>query len=306
MRVCKLSITAAFGPANGTTPGSGSGSGSGSMVVGQSPSLDAARVASQMRGGLKLVNNTNLERLSAPQKAELFRLKGSFLAGLSREPEAEEAYSQAAQLSGDYGKNWYTWGEYCEELMARDHKVQYGLQAMACYAQALQHKYSGAAAHLAVPRMLWMLTSDDGEQTLAKAMETLGSQLPAAVWIPWLPQLTSSLMRAEASQMHALLDKVHECTRLHVVHGRTHKQKYARAQIHAQPHPCTNTPTHARAGIGPVPAGRLLLPPGAAAGTSRCARSNLFPCSDRTTHFMTSMSHCGLTNTVWRRAGTLW
>ena len=73
---------------------------------------DPAATQSSLRGGLNLVNSTNLEYFNDTQKAELFRLKGTFLQSLDRQPEANQAYSNAAQIGGDYGKNWYTWGEY--------------------------------------------------------------------------------------------------------------------------------------------------------------------------------------------------
>lgn len=53
------------------------------------------------RGGLNMINNTNLEFFNDKQKAELFRLKGSFLTSLGAKQEANNAYSHAVQV-----RNW--------------------------------------------------------------------------------------------------------------------------------------------------------------------------------------------------------
>lgn len=50
------------------------------------------------RGGLNMINNTNLEFFNSKQKAELFRLKGVFLTSLGAKQEANNAYSHAVQV----------------------------------------------------------------------------------------------------------------------------------------------------------------------------------------------------------------
>lgn len=53
----------------------------------------------QQRGGLNMINSTNLEFFNSKQKAELFRLKGIFLTSPGAKQEANNAYSQAVQVS---------------------------------------------------------------------------------------------------------------------------------------------------------------------------------------------------------------
>lgn len=62
-----------------------------------------------LKGGLNLVNSTNLSFFDARQKAELFRLKGYFLRSLNDEPKAHQAYCHAVQISPTYarGKSMY-------------------------------------------------------------------------------------------------------------------------------------------------------------------------------------------------------
>lgn len=44
-------------------------------------------------------------------------------------------------------------------------------------------------------RVLWLLASDDDKSTLGRTLETYGKSLPEWVWIPWIPQLLTSLTR---------------------------------------------------------------------------------------------------------------
>lgn len=44
-------------------------------------------------------------------------------------------------------------------------------------------------------RVLWLLSLDDEKSTLGRTLETYGRTLPEWVWIPWIPQLLTSLTR---------------------------------------------------------------------------------------------------------------
>lgn len=44
-------------------------------------------------------------------------------------------------------------------------------------------------------RVLWLLSLDDEKSTLGRTLETYGKPLPEWVWIPWIPQLLTSLTR---------------------------------------------------------------------------------------------------------------
>ncbi|CAN0564923.1 unnamed protein product, partial [Ectocarpus sp. 12 AP-2014] len=87
------------------------------------------------RGGLNMINNTNLEFFNSKQKAELFRLKGVFLTSLGAKQEANNAYSHAVQVCCHFAKGWYSWARYCDGIFAEQTKVHCAVQAMACYLQ---------------------------------------------------------------------------------------------------------------------------------------------------------------------------
>ncbi|CAM9687794.1 unnamed protein product, partial [Hapterophycus canaliculatus] len=157
----------------------------------------------EQRGGLNMINNTNLEFFNSKQKAELFRLKGVFLTSLGAKQEANNAYSHAVQISGDFAKGWYSWARYCDGIFAEQTKVHCAVQAMACYLQAINHNSTGA--RLMMSRVLWLLSLDDDKSTLGRTLETYGRTLPEWVWIPWIPQLLTSLTRREAQYVTTLV-----------------------------------------------------------------------------------------------------
>lgn len=59
--------------------------------------------------------------------------------------------------------------------------------------QAINHNSTGA--RLMMSRVLWLLSLDDEKSTLGRTLETYGRTLPEWVWIPWIPQLLTSLTR---------------------------------------------------------------------------------------------------------------
>ncbi|OQR95529.1 phosphatidylinositol kinase (PIK-L3) [Thraustotheca clavata] len=157
----------------------------------------------EYKGGLSLLNNTNLDYFDARQKAELFRLKGLFMEALGEMSDANQAFSHCLQLCDSYGKGWLSWGRYCDTLFNERKEIEFAAQTIACYLQAVHHRSSSARLYLA--RVLWLLSMDNDNGVLIHAFETHGKQLPIWIWIIWIPQLLMSLCRPEAPQIRGLL-----------------------------------------------------------------------------------------------------
>ncbi|OQR96405.1 phosphatidylinositol kinase (PIK-L3) [Achlya hypogyna] len=157
----------------------------------------------EFKGGLSLLNNTNLDYFDARQKAELFRLKALFLDALGDKTDANVAFSHCLQLCDSYGKGWLSWGQYCDALYSERGDIDFAAQTIACFLQAVHHRSSSARLYLA--RVLWLLSMDNENGVLIQAFETHGKQLPIWIWIVWIPQLLMSLCRPEAPQIRGLL-----------------------------------------------------------------------------------------------------
>jgi transformation/transcription domain-associated protein len=186
---------------------------------------DGPDTATDLRGGLSIVNNTNLDYFSSQQKAELFRLKASFLSALGSRSKANQAYCHSSQISPGYGKTWLSWGEHCVEMAeateveaaavgaegaAADYMmkiIQLNAQAMGCFLEAVKCGYDNARMHLS--SVLWMLRKDgDKEGLLVQTLTEKGTSLPEWVWIPYIPILLSSLGRVEGKTVKMLLEKI--------------------------------------------------------------------------------------------------
>jgi transformation/transcription domain-associated protein len=123
----------------------------------------AGQSATLAQAGLSIINHTNLEYFTPEQTAELFRLKALFLAAQDQRGEANQAFSHAMQIAGAYGKGWLTWGRYADELYEKEpiNRIV-GLNAMACYLEAVNHSAAeGAGARLLLSRVLQMLLIDE-------------------------------------------------------------------------------------------------------------------------------------------------
>jgi len=188
----------------------------------------------ERHGGLNLINTTNLSFFDAYQKSELFRLKAMFLSSLGGKSKANQAYCHSVQICPTHAKAWDSWGVLCSALGAsaekqvdqtaasnsseeagKDQKAaaakkvaQYLAQAMGCYLEAIQIEAS-EWSRIHLPKCLWMLTKDGPSHgVLCQTFENRGAQLPSWVWLPWVPQLLTSLYRHEGRAVKAVLSRV--------------------------------------------------------------------------------------------------
>ncbi|KAI8052219.1 hypothetical protein BDF22DRAFT_743794 [Syncephalis plumigaleata] len=126
----------------------------------------------ELASGLEVINNTNLAYFGVRQKAEFFALKGDFLARLERNDEANVAYAAATNADLNLPKAWSSWGRFLDGLFQQHpDQIEYASRAMDCYLQACCLQRSPKSRrHIA--RILWLLSTDDAQGTVAKTFET--------------------------------------------------------------------------------------------------------------------------------------
>ena len=174
-----------------------------------------------LKGGLNLVNSANVSYFSDRQKAEVFRLKAYFLNELRDKPKANQAYCQAVQVCPNHARAWQDWGDLCVSLSDATRKKladdktdkkdlakkasQYLSQAAGCYLEALRVDTSEQSRDR-IPHCLSMLAAD-GKQfgNVCRTLQARGASTPAWCWLPWIPQLLSSLCRVEARAVNPIL-----------------------------------------------------------------------------------------------------
>jgi len=186
----------------------------------------------EKKGGLNLINTTNLSYFDSSQKSELFRLKADFLEALGGRTKATQAYCHAVQLCPTYARAWTSWGGLCwsladlvetqsrrqttsnsaedkEKKASNAKKVcQYLAQSMGCYLEAI-HCETSEENRMHLPRCLIMLAKDGASPgLLCSTFEKYAPTLPSWVWLPWIPQLLSSLCRTEAKSAKILLQGI--------------------------------------------------------------------------------------------------
>uniref|UniRef100_A0A0L8IF18 Non-specific serine/threonine protein kinase n=1 Tax=Octopus bimaculoides TaxID=37653 RepID=A0A0L8IF18_OCTBM len=157
--------------------------------------------------GLDIIEITNLKYFTKEMTAELYVLKGMFLAQLNRSDDANKAFSAAVQMSDTLVKAWAQWGDYLDAVFTRDKQIQQGVWAITCYLHACRHQNeSRSRKYLA--KVLWLLTYDDEKATLTEAVDKYSNGVPAVQWLPWIPQLLTCLVRSEGRLILNLLTQV--------------------------------------------------------------------------------------------------
>lgn len=162
----------------------------------------------ELTSGLDVINNTNLNYFGAQQKAEFYTLKGMFLAKLNQVNEANEAFGVALYYDLRLAKAWAEWGQYNDQRFKAD-PTNYELasNAVSCYLEAAG-LYKSAKSRNLLSRILWLLSLDNEEGSIASAFENFKGETPVWYWITFIPQLLTSLSHREARLCKAVLVKI--------------------------------------------------------------------------------------------------
>lgn len=159
----------------------------------------------ELSSGLDVINNTNLNYFSAPQKAEFYTLKGMFLAKLNRRDEANDAYGMALFFDITAAKAWAEWGYFNDRKFKDDPSdLMAAKQALTCYLQATS-SYKSHKARKLIARILWLLSLDDANGTIASGFEDFKGETPIWYWITYIPQLLTGLSHKEAPRVQPIL-----------------------------------------------------------------------------------------------------
>ncbi|KAI1075256.1 FAT domain-containing protein [Whalleya microplaca] len=162
----------------------------------------------ELTSGLDVINNTNLNYFNNQQKAEFFTLKGMFLEKLKQKEEADAAYGTALYYDISKAKAWAEWGYFNDRKFKEDPTdTNSARQALTSYLQAIGSYKSGKARKL-IARILWLLSLDDSNGTIAAGFDDYKGDTPVWYWITFIPQLLTGLGHKEAPKVHAILLKI--------------------------------------------------------------------------------------------------
>ncbi|KAI1645032.1 uncharacterized protein F4817DRAFT_192555 [Daldinia loculata] len=162
----------------------------------------------ELSSGLDVINNTNLNYFNNQQKAEFFTLKGMFLEKLNQKEDADAAYGTALYYDIGKAKAWAEWGYFNDRKFKEDPKdLNSARQAVTSYLQAIGSYKSGKARKL-IARILWLLSLDDSNGTIAAGFDDYKGETPVWYWITFIPQLLTGMAHKEAPKVHAILLKI--------------------------------------------------------------------------------------------------
>jgi transformation/transcription domain-associated protein len=158
-----------------------------------------------LQAGLEVINNTNLMYFSISQKAEFYTLKGMFHARFGRNEDANVAFGQAVQLDMNQAKAWAEWGRFNDRMFkTTSADMSQAAAAVSCYLQAAGQYKSGKSRPL-LARVLWLLSVDDNNLSVARAFDTYKGDGMFWYWITFIPQLLASISQREGKQARYIL-----------------------------------------------------------------------------------------------------
>ncbi|XP_065834052.1 transformation/transcription domain-associated protein-like isoform X2 [Oscarella lobularis] len=157
-----------------------------------------------LQEGLDLIESTNLKFFTKEMTAEVFTQKGTFLAQMGRSDEANKCFSSAVQLNDNLSEAWGQWGDYLDQIFTKDRKKDVGASALTCYLHACRQN-DEVKTRKYLSRVIWLLAFDDESKSLAEVVDKYATTVPPNLWLPWIPQLLTCLVRKEGKQMLNLL-----------------------------------------------------------------------------------------------------
>lgn len=162
----------------------------------------------ELSSGLDVINNTNLNYFSAPQKAEFYTLKGMFLEKLGQKDEADSAFGTALYFDITAAKAWAEWG-YFNDRKFKENPTDLGAakQALTSYLQAAS-SYKNHKSRKLIARILWLLSLDDANGTIAAGFDDFKGEIFVWWWITYIPQLLVGLGYKEAPRVQNILLKI--------------------------------------------------------------------------------------------------
>ncbi|KAK4104754.1 hypothetical protein N658DRAFT_418642 [Parathielavia hyrcaniae] len=162
----------------------------------------------ELTSGLDVINNTNLNYFSAPQKAEFYTLKGMFLEKLGQKEEADSAFGTALYFDITAAKAWAEWG-YFNDRKFKENPTDLGAakQALTSYLQAAS-SYKNHKSRKLIARILWLLSMDDTNGTIAAGFDDFKGEILVWWWITYIPQLLIGLGHKEAPRVQSILLKI--------------------------------------------------------------------------------------------------
>ncbi|CAL8129543.1 unnamed protein product [Orchesella dallaii] len=163
----------------------------------------------ELQEALEIVESTNLKYFAKEMTAEFFSLKGLLLSQIGRSDEANKAFSASCQLHDTLAKSWGHWGDYLEHCFTRDlgRQMHLGISAVTAFMHACRHQ-NETKSRKYVAKILWLLMYDDDKGTLSDAVDKYCVGVPPIQWLPWVPQLLSSLVRNDGKMVINVLNQV--------------------------------------------------------------------------------------------------
>ena len=121
----------------------------------------------ELQEALDVIESTNLKYFAKDMVAEFMALKGSFMGLINHTEAANKCFSASVQLQDEVPKCWALWGEYLDELFAKDRNFTLGLSALTCYLHTCRSLREGKCRKY-LARIIYMMSYDDSKGTLAE------------------------------------------------------------------------------------------------------------------------------------------
>jgi transformation/transcription domain-associated protein len=173
---------------------------------------------------LDVIEATNLKYFTKENVAELISLKAHFLQLCGKYDDANHLYSFSIYLNDAQPRLWGSWGDYLTQAYVnvssasptsfQKRSIETAESALIALMHAARHPNSECKARKFIAKILWLLTYDNDRRQLFTIFDMYSTQIPAANWINWIPQLITLLVKNDDTGKY-LINLMHQICRMY-------------------------------------------------------------------------------------------
>uniref|UniRef100_A0A146L0J1 Transformation/transcription domain-associated protein n=6 Tax=Lygus hesperus TaxID=30085 RepID=A0A146L0J1_LYGHE len=163
----------------------------------------------ELQEGLEVMESSDISFFSNEMTSEFLALKGMLLSQLGQVDDAKNTFSMAVQRHDTLVKAWALWGDFVESQFTKSSPpdITLGVSAITCFLHACRHQNESKSRKY-MAKVLWLLTYDDVNSSLAEAVDKYVVGVPPIQWLPWIPQLLTCLVWNEGRFMLNIISQV--------------------------------------------------------------------------------------------------
>ncbi|GFS40126.1 transcription-associated protein 1, partial [Nephila pilipes] len=149
------------------------------------------------------------QNLTNNKEEIMFIIYGKMISTLQIENDvAKNAFLQPYHNITGWSIGWIFCGKYFQNIYTTRNEKRALALAMECFVKACRYK-NGSDNKELLSRILWIISYEDSSLSLSNTFISNGGEdIPISCWLPWIPQLLTTILRTSTCNLSFLLHAI--------------------------------------------------------------------------------------------------